>query len=276
MKKFLFLGAVLLPALVIGQKKLVKLWETDSVFKVPESVLFDAKRNLLYVSNIDGNQPWGRDGKGSVGKMRPDGTIIAVEWITGLNAPKGMGLWKKQLVVADLNELVVIDIQKGAIRERIPVPGAQTLNDVTIDSKGAVYVSDSRKRKVYQVYRGAITTLLDSTQLKGPNGVLWHRNALYVLDAGALYRYATNGTLQQLAEGMEGGTDGVEPVSDNTFIVSAWGGVLYFVAADGSKQLLQDTRPQKINSADIGYNRKKQLVFVPTFWKNTVAAYQLQ
>lgn len=276
MKKFLFLAAALLPALAIGQKKLVKLWETDSVFKVPESVLFDAKRNLLYVSNIDGAQPWGRDGKGSVGKMQPDGSIIAVEWITGLNAPKGMGLWKKQLVVADLNELVVIDIQNGTIRERIPVPDAQTLNDVTIGANGAVYVSDSRGRKVYKVYRGAVTTLLDSTRLKGPNGVLWHRNALYVLDAGVLYRYTADATLQQLAAGMEGGTDGVEPVSDNTFLVSTWSGVLYFVAADGSKQVLQDTRSQKINAADIGYNRKKQRVYVPTFWKNTVAAYQLQ
>src|SRR3954452_23673209 len=71
---------------------LVKKWETDSVLKVPESVLFDKTNSVLYVSNIDGKDPWGKDGKGSIGKVGTDGKIIAVEWITNLNAPKGMGL----------------------------------------------------------------------------------------------------------------------------------------------------------------------------------------
>ncbi|HMO32536.1 MAG TPA: ATP/GTP-binding protein [Lacibacter sp.] len=276
MKKRIFLALALLPALAQGQRTLVKLWETDTVFKVPESVLYNPKSNLLYVSNIDGTQPWGRDGKGSIGKMRPDGSILAVEWVTGLNAPKGMGLWKNQLVVADLTELVVIDTRKGIIRERIPITGAVTLNDVTMGANGAVYVSDSRGRQVFKVYQGVTSTLVDSTRLKGPNGLLWHQNDLYILDAGALYRYTADGQLQQLADGMEGGTDGIEPVSDNSFIVSAWAGVIYFVDANGNKQLLQDTRPEKINSADIGYNRKQRIVYVPTFWKNTVAAYRLQ
>ena len=71
--------------------KLTKLWETETALKVPESVRLDAKRKLMYVSNIDG-EPWAADGKGSIAKVGLDGKIIAAEWVTGLDAPKGMAL----------------------------------------------------------------------------------------------------------------------------------------------------------------------------------------
>src|SRR5262245_14554248 len=54
------------------QHQLIKKWETDSTLKVPESVLFDAGNNVLYVTNIDGTDPWAADGKGSVGKVGLD------------------------------------------------------------------------------------------------------------------------------------------------------------------------------------------------------------
>jgi hypothetical protein len=36
----------------------------------------------------------------------------------------------------------VIDVKKGAIAKRIPIAGAQGLNDVTITAQGVVFVSD--------------------------------------------------------------------------------------------------------------------------------------
>ena len=102
-------------SLLFAQHKLEKIWETDSVLKVPESVLFDGDNKVLYATNIDGTDPWGKDGKGSVAKVGLDGKVIATEWVSGLNAPKGMGLYKGKLYVADLNELVVIDIAGGKI-----------------------------------------------------------------------------------------------------------------------------------------------------------------
>ena len=49
-----------------AQHSLVKKWETPAELKTPESVLFDAGGKVLYVSNIDGQQPWAKDGKGSI------------------------------------------------------------------------------------------------------------------------------------------------------------------------------------------------------------------
>ncbi|HEY4335294.1 MAG TPA: ATP/GTP-binding protein, partial [Puia sp.] len=96
MKKSILTGAFLFALLcmlqnsVHAQHQLVKLWETDSVLKVPESVLYSPEDKLLYNSNIDG-QPNEKDGKGSIGKTALDGKIIKVDWVTGLNAPKGLG-----------------------------------------------------------------------------------------------------------------------------------------------------------------------------------------
>ena len=79
-----------------------------------------------------------------------------------------------------------------------------------------------------------------------------------------------------LADGMDPSTDGVEMVKPNEYLVSCWNGVIYYINADGSKQQLLDTRLQKINSADIGYDAKNRIVYVPTFLKNGIVAYQLK
>jgi DNA-binding beta-propeller fold protein YncE len=269
------LAFFLLSAQLIAQPhQLVKLWETDSVFKVPESVLFDAKTNTLYVSNIDGKEPWGADGIGSIGKMGADGKNIIVEWVKGLQAPKGMGLYKGKLYVADLKELVVIDTKAGVIELRIAVPGAEGLNDVSIDAKGMIYVSDSKAKKIYKVKKGKAEMVLEN--LKGPNGVLLHKKSLYLLDAGGLYIMNADKTLTMLAGEMEGGTDGVENVAGGDFIVSTWAGVVYYVNADNTKQVLIDGRNSKMNSADIGFDAATKTIFIPTFWRNSVVAYSVK
>lgn len=254
--------------------QLVKKWETDSLLKTPESVLVDKKNNILYVSNIDGKDPWGRDGKGSIGKVGFDGKIIATEWITGLDAPKGMGVFGNKLYVADIDKVVVIDIDKGAVLQKIPVDGAEGLNDITVDKKGIVYVSDSKMKKVHRIDNGTATTWLEN--LQSPNGLLSFADNLYVLDNGGMYVTDKNKKLTKITDGMEGGTDGIENVSGKDFLVSCWAGSIWYVAADGNKEHLLDTKDQNINSADIGYDAKTRTVYVPTFWKNSIVAYQLK
>lgn len=252
---------------------LVKKWETDSVFKVPESVLFDGANKILYVANIDGKDPWGADGTGSIGKMGADGKNVIVDWVKGLQAPKGMGLHNNKLYVADLTDIVVIDTKTASIEKRIPVSGASGLNDVSVDKKGIIYVSDSKAKKIFRIENEVTELFLDN--LKGPNGVLMHGKDFYLLDAGGLYKMNADKSLTMIADGMEGGTDGVENVTGKDFIVSTWSGMVFYVNADGTKQTLLDGRPNKMNSADIGFDAATKTVFIPTFWRNSVAAYQV-
>ena len=123
--------------------QLEKLWETDTVVRVPESVLLDAKKGILYVSEIDGN-PNVVDGKGGVAKITVDGKIINLDFTTGLNAPKGLGRVVNELYAADLSEVVVIDINTGKVKNKIAIDSAKALNDITVNNNVIVYVSYSK------------------------------------------------------------------------------------------------------------------------------------
>ena len=250
-----------------------KLWATDTILKVPESVLVDDKENCLWVSNIDGAAN-GKDGKGSISKLSKTGTPINLDWVTGLNAPKGMAKYKQELYVADLTELVVIDIKKGVIKNKIKVEGSVFLNDVTVNKNGAVFVSDTRTGKVHRYENNMVT--IEVENLQGPNGLLSIDDQLLILDRGSLLSLTPGGTISKIMDGMDLSTDGIEKVAPNQYIVSCWNGIVYFVAAGAQKITLFDTRSEKINSADIGYDAKNKIIYVPTFLKNSVVAYQLQ
>jgi len=254
--------------------QLIKKWETPAQLKTPESVLFDAGGKVLYVANIDGKEPWTKDGAGSIGKVGLDGKVIAVEWVKGLEAPKGMGLHRGKLYVADIDRMVVIDVAKGAIAQTIPVAGAQRLNDVSVTKDGTVYVSDMQGLKIYALRDGKPEVFFDSG-LKRPNGVLAHGNDLMILDSGALLKVGKDKQVTRIAEGMDPSTDGIEHIKGDEFIVSCWAGALYHVKG-GQVHLLLDSRPQKPNTADIGYDAKNRMVYVPTFFTNTVVAYELK
>src|SRR5687768_6022732 len=149
MKRLLFVFALTGTLHATAQHQLQKLWETDTTLAIPESVLPDVPNNVLYVSLIDG-PPWEADGKGGIGKLDLNGKIINANWITGLQAPKGMGKFGNNLYVADINRVAVINIEKGTIQSLIKIDSALALNDITIDSKGIVYLSDSKAGKVYR------------------------------------------------------------------------------------------------------------------------------
>ena len=91
MKKIYFIAAIALAACnmpnkeketeqkaTVQQYELLEKWESDSLLKVPESVLFDKANQILYVSNVDGTDPWKADGKGSINEvfMSKSGQII--------------------------------------------------------------------------------------------------------------------------------------------------------------------------------------------------------
>ena len=280
MKSLFTLGAlalgVSLATAAQADHKLTKSWESEATLKVPESVRLDAKRKVLYVSNIDG-EPWNADGKGSIAKLGLDGKVIAAEWVTGLDCPKGLALSDdgKWLYAADAGGIVVIDIEAGKIKNKIAIPDGQQLNDL-VNDKGTLYVSDSKGKKVYVVKDGAASVYLDEKVLKGPNGLLVHKGALYVLDADSLNKVGKDKSLEVLATGMPGGVDGLENVKGDDFLVSVWGGAVWYVKADGSKELLFDGKAEKTSTADIGWDPKTMTVYVPTFFKNTVIAFKVE
>ncbi len=250
--------------------KLVKLWETDSIIATPESVL--AVGNVLYASLIDG-QPWAADGKGGIAKIATSGKVINKYWVDGLHAPKGMAKVGNRLYVADITDVVVIDISSGKIIKKIPVEGAEGLNDVTATNAGVVYVSDSKKANVWRLEKDRPELYLENMQ--GINGLRAVKNELYIASGKSFVKADANKNVTPVATLPQGG-DGVEPVGNGDFITTAWGGWVYYVSADGNVETILDLTSVKKNTADIGYDPAKRIVYIPTFFAKTVAAYKVQ
>ena len=259
----------------LGQSLQLK-WSSDTLLRVPESVYLDSKANTLYVSNIDGKSNE-KDGKGFISKLSPDGKIVTLQWASGLNAPKGMGIFKEYLYVADLTRVAVIEMASGKLINSIEIEGAQFLNDVTVDSKGNVYVSDSATGKIHKVSDNKAELYFENTDFKRVNGLLALDDGLYVADAGTgiNYKLSKDKKLTKYAETAQG-ADGIVKVGKDEYIVSSWGGEVYFVDATGKSTKMLDTKEQKLNSADIDYDSKTKTVYVPTFFGNRVMAYEFK
>lgn len=272
MRKFFLFVFILTSLGASAQHQLEKLWETDTVIAIPESVYLDAKNKIMYVSLIDG-PGWAADGKGGVGKMSVDGKKWNGTWITGLNAPKGLGLFGNRLYVADITEIVIIDVKKGIIEKKISPDSAKGLNDVTVTDNGIVYVSDSRTGKIWKLENDIATEYLDNQ--KGVNGLKAVGTDLFIAAGKNFVKADASKNITPFAELPQGG-DGIEPVGNGDFIVTAWSGYIFYVHKDGKVETLLETHPQKKNTADIGYDPVKKIVYVPSFNGKTVAAYQLK
>jgi len=267
----LFVIALFVSAQLSAQHSLVKQWETDSTLTRPESVLFDAKSKILFVSNIGDSE---KPGSGSISKIGLDGKIIKLDWVKGLTATKGLGIYNNQLYAAEQTTVAVIDLNSAAIIRRIPVEGAMVLNDITIDSKGIVYVSDSRTNKVHKIENGKPSVYLEN--MMSVNGLLASGKNLYILTGKTLQKADADKKLTTLADGIEGGGDGIEMINDHEFLVTGWEGIIYVVKEDGSKQVLLDTRKKGINAADLGLDLSTKTVYIPAMSKNKVIAYILK
>ncbi|MGB8163509.1 MAG: hypothetical protein WCF14_00735, partial [Nitrososphaeraceae archaeon] len=136
----------------VEHTKINKLWETTNDLKNPESVAYAPKQNVLFVSNLNG-KPTEKDQNGFISKVSPsNGNISELNWVTGLNAPKGLAISNNnsKLYVSDITDLVEIDIDNGKIMKRFNAPGSAFHNDVVSDNQGNIYVSDTITNTIYK------------------------------------------------------------------------------------------------------------------------------
>jgi sugar lactone lactonase YvrE len=250
---------------------LQKVWETDTVLTTVESTLYDAKSGTIYTSNIEGG-PTNKDGKGSISKLKPDGTIAEVKWVTGLHAPKGMAILNDKLYVTDIDELVEINLADGKIAKRYPVKGAKFLNDAATDGS-KVYFTDMNTGKVHVLEGGKVNTVAEGRE--NINGLAFdQKGGLYFLDGKGLGQYNMQDKKTSFVNEVVTGGDGLVVIDDSTYIASRWKGEIYLVK-NGKEHLLLDTSGESSNTADIDYIKEEKLVLVPTFMKNKVVAYKL-
>ncbi len=162
---------------------LEKLWLLEGLNN-PESVIFDEHTNSLYVSNINGSSSE-KDNNGYISQISLQGEVIKRRWATGLNAPKGLAIRGNHLYVADIDELVEIELATGKISKRYADADAKFFNDVTAADDGSVYVADSMTNTIHQLRNGKFTRWLNSSELRSPNGLLAEADRMLVAAWGS-------------------------------------------------------------------------------------------
>lgn len=256
-------------------ERLTKLWETKEGIKVPESVLFSAKDNVLYVSNING-QPWEKEGKGFISKLSTKGDFISLEWVTGLNAPKGMGIYNGKLYAACVDELVEIDIATAKVINRYKNNKAINLNDISVGKDGTVYVSDSGGKCIFCLKNGKLEVFVESDQIAKTNGILVDGGKLLAGSGNKAMSIDLSSKAITTLVDETGYIDGFVAVGDGSFLVSDWQGHVQQIRPGKGGIKLLDTTPQKINAADIEFIKTENILLIPTFLNNKVVAYKLK
>jgi len=253
---------------------LEKVWETPDLLTTSESVYYDAKIHLAYVSCINGN-PTDKDGNGFIAQVSITGEIITLKWISMLNAPKGMGIYKNKLYVTDIDQIVEIDIEQAAITKIIDVEGAKFLNDITIDPDGVVYISDMATNKIHYYHKGILGTWFEDEKMIGTNGLFYEDKEILAGTKNGIFSIRMEDKRLWHLITDTGGIDGLKADGKDNYIISDWMGKIQLVNIEDDPIELLNTSNTGVNAADIEFISDKNLLLVPTFSDNRVVAYEI-
>ncbi|MCD4698530.1 MAG: hypothetical protein K8S16_20065 [Bacteroidales bacterium] len=259
-------------------KGISKAWETEKVFATSESVLYDPNNEVLYVTNFDQFNMGNQQVSQYISKLSLTGEIINLKWVDGLNNPLGMTIHDNKIYCAERGQVAVIDISKGEILERISVEGSAFLNDIAIDSKGIIYISDSRKNVIWKITDGDVAEWLSEPEVLDPNVLYFYKDKLLIGNSGDSWLKSVdteNKTITNIAHFPEGFIDGIRPDGKGNLLVSLWKGKIYSVKPSGEIKLVFHTENLGEYTADFEYIPEKKLLLIPAFYENKVAAYNM-
>lgn len=260
-----------------------ELWSADG-FSNPESTLYDSTRDVIYVSNVNGG-PSDKDGAGHISLLSKDGKVQDLEWVTGLNAPKGLVQYENILYVSDIDQLVSIDVDSGKVTESWDAENAKFLNDLAVDENGNVYVSDMLTNSIYKLDDNKLSLWLQDEALQHPNGLQVDGNRLLIAPWGKDLQEDFSTTvlghliavdlieksISTVGSGEPvGNLDGIESDGEGNWLVTDWmAGALYRIDPDGEVELLMDLDQ---GSADLGVINNEAIVLMPMMMDNKVIA----
>jgi len=191
------------------------------------------------------------------------------------------------LLVADIDELLAIKLSDRSIT-RFVASGAKFLNDVTVDAKGRVYVSDMMDDAIYRLEDGSLDLWLKSPELEAPNGLLAEPSRIVVGAWGVMtegFATETPGHLKTISLADQsisslgsgdpiGNIDGLEADVFGRYLATDWmSGKLYRILPGGGARLLLELDQ---GSADHTFVWDDNLVVIPMMLSGTLVAYNLE
>lgn len=281
----IILSVNILPAAIRAEDiSLEKLWQLEGLSN-PESVIYDARTNYLYVSNINGDSSE-KDHNGFISKISLQGEVVTLQWATGLSAPKGLAIVADHLYVADIDELVQIDISTGQVSKRYADAEAKFFNDVASADDGTVYVADSATNTIHQLRDGKFSRWLNTPELLSPNGLFIEADRMLVAawgsgeEAQAIPGQVLAVSMQDLSisivgnEQTQGNLDGIERNAQGDYFITEWTiGKLLLLKQSGAVTTLLTLEK---GMADLDYVQSKDMLFLPMLKTNKLIAYKVR
>lgn len=255
--------------------------------RTPESAYLDEGSGYLFVSQIDG-QPNEKDSKGRISKLGLDGSVVTADWFTALNAPKGLRSFAGTLWVADIDEVIGIDIATAKENARVKIDGAVFLNDVAVGTDGTVYVSDMLASRIYAVKDGKAAVFAEGEQLEHPNGLFFEGERLVVGGWGskpaADFTTKVPGNLYSLdlktkqktliTKKPVGNIDGVEQEARGGYLVTDYlKGALIQISPAGDSRIVRTFKPGLADHTFL--YAQGDILIAPHMNENTVGAYDI-
>lgn len=292
MSQLLFTGAMLSIVLsgcgkTDGPDPVKATWSVEQLsviegLDLPESVAIDPVKGDVYVSNIvtPDESYWVDDSNGFISLHKPDGQTATLKWHahtddSPVHDPKGMCIHKGKLYFNDNKKVKHISLDGKKTVGVIDIEGATTLNDIATDGEN-LWVTDTEGSKIYCV--SADESVKNIPSPKKVNGVTCYKGKVFAVswDFHEIYEIDREGKKEPVPFGLEDhftALDSIEVLDDDSFLVTDFqGNQMCWVSADRKTvvKLAGITTP-----ADVGYDRKNELLYVPLLRENKMLVYKL-
>lgn len=228
-------------------------------FNSPESVIVDGK--FVFVSSVGVNlAPMDKDGDGYISLLDRKGNILHKDFITGLNAPKGMLAYKGVLYVLDIDTIKGYSIKKQEKVFELEIKDSAFLNAISLVN-GKFLVTDTGTGIIHEVdpkTKKYTTFVKIDGKLGGPNGFVYDKKANDLIVAGydpagksKAKIFKVNLKTKKVSEYTDtaGALDGIVYDKNGNLIVSDWGenlnGIIYKIDKKGKVSKLDELKGLK-------------------------------
>lgn len=255
----------------------------------PESIVYSAKHESFFVSNVASGNPTETKAVGYISKISKDGKRIVAKWVTGLHAPKGITILGDNLYVTDVTRVQKISISKAKIVKTFSVKNSKFLNDTVADAAGNIYVSDMFTNILYRIKNDKLSIWAQDPKLQNSNGLYTDgKEHLFIVKWGtdidpqtfrtkvpgdmAIIQFSNKNEVV-LNSDIQGNLDGISADSQGVLWISDWmTGDIYTMSKQGKvKKMFNFSQ----GAADLSVAKELGLLMIPQMNQNKIIFIKL-